>query len=231
MRNCALAVAAGATALLLSLGFMGSGAGAQDTHAMSILDAVDDGRSAFPKDATALRRIHAYGRCVGSSEPASLLSDYPASAGDLRTLSGTARFSSCGGDNLRFPRRALRGIMAEYLFERHMDADGKLKHTPAKVFRSPTTSELERMPPEVKASIVFVEIATCVGRANLPGVRQLLATPVATPEERAAFAALVPSIGNCVPAGVDLRMHRMMFRGFLAEGAYRAAATTADGAS
>ena len=207
-------------------------AGAQDVQAMEMMDADNRGKSEFPKEPETLRRVSAYGRCVATVMSAGILSRLPSSAEDLRSMSGSARFSSCALGNLRFPRIALRGIVAEYWFEHDFDANGapRPNQTIAKVYESPNAEKLAKLTPDVRSGVVMVDVGTCVAKANRAGVASLLSTDAATPEEKAAYAALVPAIGGCLPAGVQLRMHRMLMRGYIAEGAYRAAAAANGGA-
>lgn len=205
---------------------------AQDVQAMSMMDADNRGNSEFPKEPDTLRRVATYGRCVAEFVPGKLLSMLPSSPEDLKLVSGVARFSSCSLGNLQFPRIVLRGMVAEYRFEHDFGAGGGPKpgHMIQKIFETPNAEKLSKLTPDVRSSVVMVDVGTCVAKANSAGVAALLSTDAATAEEKTAYAALIPAIGGCLPGGVELRMHRMLMRGYLAEGAYRAAVMANDGA-
>jgi hypothetical protein len=207
-------------------------AAAQDTQAMEMMDADNRGKSEFPSQPDTLRRVATYGRCVAEFVPGKLLSMLPSSPQDLKLVSGIARFSSCSLGNLQFPRIVLRGMVAEYRFEHDFDAGGvpKAGHTMQKIYESPNAEKLANLTPDIRSSVVMVDVGTCVAKANPAGVASLLSTDAATSEEKAAYAALVPAIGGCLPGGVELRMHRMLMRGYIAEGAYRAAIAANGGA-
>jgi hypothetical protein len=85
------------------------------------------------------------------------------------------------------------------------------------------------MSADTRSSLVFIAIGECAARANLPAVTALLATEVGTPEERAAFAAVVPALGGCVTEGVNFQMPPLQVRAYLAEGAYRNAIAARSG--
>jgi hypothetical protein len=112
--------------------------------------------------------------------------------------------------------RFLRGAMAEYLLKR-----GGGPRTDVPVFAMPSAEALQALEPNIRAPLIFIQIGECAARANPAGVMALLATDVATPQERTAFAAVVPSIAGCVPAGVTFQLPPLLIRGYLAEGAYR----------
>ena len=120
--------------------------------------------------------------------------------------------------------RFLRGGAAEYLLEQ---PSGRRRNVP--VFAMPNTDELQRLDINMRAPIVFIAIGECVARADRQAVMALLATNVSSPEERAAFAAIAPSLAACVPAGVTFRMSPLLTRGYLAEGAYRLQVAQAGG--
>ena len=80
-----------------------------------------------------------------------------------------------------------------------------------------------------RAEIVFIQIGQCAARLDAAGVTALLATPVGTPEERAAFRNIVPAIAGCVPQGISFQLPPLLMRAYLAEGAYRNVAAEQEG--
>ena len=176
------------------------------------------------------RQTHEAAICLAfRNGTASILKELPHSRRESAIVAGTFTHGNprCHPKESRLliGGRFLRGAAAEFLLERPNGPQ-----TDAPVFKMPDPEALQRLDPNVRAPIVFIQIGECAARANPAGVTALLAADAGSPEERAAFSALVPSIGACVPGGVDLRMPKLLLRGYLAEGAYRAAATAAAGA-
>jgi hypothetical protein len=132
---------------------------------------------------------------------------------------------NCGPENRRpiVGARFMRGGAAEYMLR-----DGDLDQD---VFAMPTNPELEALSPDTRSAVIFIQIGECAARANPTGVEALLATDVGSAEERAAFASVVPSLGACVPAGIDFALPRLLARAYLAEGAYRNAVADQAGRS
>ena len=132
---------------------------------------------------------------------------------------GTSRYGevNCGPQNRRpiVGARFMRGGAAEFLLEQ---SDGEFDQA---VFAMPNNEQLQQLSPDTRAAVIFIQIGECAARANPSGVEALLATDVGSSEERGAFAGVVPSLGACVPAGIDFALPRLLARSYLAEGAYR----------
>jgi hypothetical protein len=68
---------------------------------------------------------------------------------------------------------------------------------------------------------MMVAIADCVVRRDWAGSTALLKTDVASKEHDRAVAALVPTLGQCFPAGRQIKFDKLDVRGAIAEAIYR----------
>ncbi len=64
-------------------------------------------------------------------------------------------------------------------------------------------------------------MSLCVVRAAPTDVAAMLGSGAVTPEETTAFRALMPRVGECLAAGVNLRLNRQALRAMLALSSYR----------
>jgi len=222
MRNVLSAVV---TALLLS-----QPAHAQDTDQQQMM-AMD---GALPQSAESVRAVYAYGVCAARDsgfQSKLVLRGFPGSAGSDKALFWIATGSnSCGKaeEPSKFSPRALRGPIAEYYLKRDFDLGSwKPKGRLLTLFDAPDSEKLAGLPADIRASVVLVEIGTCVAQANPAGAAALFVSPVASKEESAAFGALSSTLATCLPPAVELKMSKFQLRSYLAEGAYRAAAAAA----
>ncbi|HEX8215026.1 MAG TPA: hypothetical protein VF582_06090 [Allosphingosinicella sp.] len=69
--------------------------------------------------------------------------------------------------------------------------------------------------------------ADCVVRADPPASHKLLLTDIGAEREQAAFKALMPVFGNCLPRGNALTFSKPVLRGLIAEIAFRLAESAA----
>jgi hypothetical protein len=177
--------------------------------------------------AAELARNYAFVGCAmrGGSWASQLLHVTPNSPDEQRfAAAGGRRSANCVTQTQAPPQStgALRGIIAELLLRRDFNlATGARRSAPVARFAMPTVAAAQGLGTAEQASLVLVSIGECVARADRAGLGRLFATPAGTPEERAAFVALVPSIGACVPQGSSLPIQPRSMRGYLAEGAYR----------
>jgi hypothetical protein len=163
-------------------------------------------------------QTHEFSICVARKHRATaLLEMLPYTNDESDYVFGQTRYGeiNCGPENrkLLVGARFIRGGAAEYLLERSdFDED---------IFDMPNNAEFAKLGPDTRSAIVFIQIGECAAKANPAGVTALLAAGVRTPEEKAAFDAVMPAVGGCIPEGLDFRIGRLLLRSYLAEGAYR----------
>lgn len=177
--------------------------------------------------ATAIRVMNSYGRCVARNRPdfaATVLSFPVRSPEQWRAVyHGIGGGDRCLGDNdvtmtVRAP--LLAGAMAEWLIlSRHRDAD---------------LAGISAMPEERMAEIglaprtAYEDVALCVARLDPSGIRALIDTDPASPQERAILRRIVPSLGSCLPEGQAFTFGPPSLRGLLAVGLYRVLSTVSS---
>lgn len=189
-----------------------------------------------PPTAELVRANFAYATCLLRSNRTAprILALIPNTPDEQRSAFGAVMLTSsaCGGSDRVAPtsRIALRGMIAELLLERDFDvASGRRLDSTARRFDMPTVAAAQRLPADAQASLTMLVIAECAVRADRAGAARLFATNPVSPEERAAFTALVPAISGCIPQGANLSIQPRQMRGYLAEGAYRVLAAAPTG--
>jgi len=219
----------------LGAALLAGSAAAQDTdqQQMSSRRATAQEPPATPER---LRANYAFARCVlGFQWSTLVIGAVPFSESERRSAFWAVRGSnSCDGRERTPPatRIVLRGIMAEILLLRDFDvASGRVLHAPVRRFEMPSGRAFQRLAADSQAALVLVQFGECVARADRAGLARLFATAAATPEERAALAALGPALNGGIPQGARFSMNARQMRGYLAEGAYRAFAAAASGGS
>ncbi|MEA3040630.1 MAG: hypothetical protein QOC65_119 [Sphingomonadales bacterium] len=224
------------TAALLAILLLALPARAQDTDQQQMSDRRATAQEP-PATPERMRANYAFARCVlGSFQWSTLvIGAVPFSRSEESSAATAVRASnSCNGRGRTPPatRAVLRGIMAELLLLRDFDvASGRRLHAPVRRFEMPAGRAFERLGADSQAALLLVQFGECVARADRAGLARLFATPAATPEERAALAALGPALNGCIPQGAAFSMNARQMRGYLAEGAYRTLAAMASGNS
>ncbi|MFN3515904.1 MAG: hypothetical protein ACK4YM_01955 [Novosphingobium sp.] len=119
--------------------------------------------------------------------------------------------------NLTSERGTLRGFLAEALIEKYPVKVQQL--TPQPIQRSYERSWY----PLTGRDRAIDEMATCVAEVNPGGVVKLLSSEIGSAEEKAAVAAIAPSLGSCLAQGYQLNINSLGLRTALAEGLYHRA--------
>lgn len=73
--------------------------------------------------------------------------------------------------------------------------------------------------------VVMRRFAECVVRADPAAARETVVAPIGSGREDAAYAALAPHLGPCLPQGSNIRFGRTALSGLLAEVLYRLSTT------
>ncbi len=191
-------------------------AAAQDVNMMQMQARSNAGREPMGDPVM----THDFAVCVARKHGGTrVLEMLPNTNDEIDFVWGTSRYGevNCGPENRRpiVGARFMRGGAAEYLLK-----DGR---TDQAIFPMPTNEQLAGLSPDTRAAVIFIQIGECAAEGNAAGVEALMATDVGSPDERAAFAGVVPSLDACVPEGIDFALPRLLARAYLAEGAYRRA--------
>jgi hypothetical protein len=168
-----------------------------------------------PSSAQDLRILDRFARCVaGRRENAAtaILATDPSTSdyrNGMRRLA-QSNWGCLGSGTLKFNEILFAGGLAEALLRRgnaSTNIAARTAHDPSRIALQ-ARDEAELM-------------SICTVRAAPAQVEALLASEVASPEEAAAVRALMPQIGQCLSAGVNMRLNRPALRAALALAIHR----------
>lgn len=173
-------------------------------------------------DAQSIKTMYMFAACAANRMPTrakALLALDPAADDTRAAVQGFSIDASDGRSGgggclnpglLRFNSVYLFGALGELRVRSRVkpaDAAGAVAYDPSR--------------PAIKARNDGEVIALCTVRTAPAQTWALFATPVASDAERVAFKALTPAIGQCVAAGVNVKMNRPGLRALLGYAAYR----------
>lgn len=168
-----------------------------------------------PSSAAELRILDRFSRCVAGRQAngaAAMLAADPGASdyrGSVRRLA-QSNWGCLGSGTLKFSEVLFAAGLAETLLRRqnaNTDIAARTAHDPNR--------------PALQARDEAELMSLCTVRAASSQVEALLASEVASPEEAAAFRALMPQVGQCLSAGVNMRLNRPALRAALALATYR----------
>jgi len=118
-----------------------------------------------------------------------------------------------------------RGAVAERLLYRDFEAIGaRPRGRSARVFEPVSAYYVRYAEESARASLSMLDMASCVVRADPQRSYGFFRTARGSAGERGAIEGLMPAISGCVSQGENIDLSPPVFRAFLAEAAYRAAA-------
>ena len=118
-----------------------------------------------------------------------------------------------------------RGAVAERLLYRDFTAIGAAPRGRAARVFEPVSDYYVRYADEgARATLSMLDMASCVVRADPRQSYAFFRTQRGSAAERAAIEGMMPAISGCVSQGENIDLSPAVFRAFLAEAAYRAAA-------
>jgi hypothetical protein len=153
----------------------------------------------------------------------------------LQLIPGSNNWSNAGSrvatrdcrldPNLRFQPTIYRGALYEALYK----AEYASRPLPD-IAAAPAVNYADARPSSLNAPqqawLALQSFGDCVVRAAPAAARTLVMTDVTTPPEGQAFGALMPSLGPCLPGGMELRFSRPVLRGLVSESLYRLTAAS-----
>lgn len=170
-----------------------------------------------PPTPEARAKLHEYATCLVTKRPkivrATLAMDFRDDDYDkaIRDVAGQGNSCPIGGE-LRFAPILIAGAMAERAFE--VDFRGR----PA---RSILPADWTQRPIEARSDSEYA--ALCIVQREPGAVEALLATPVASDAEKAAFQPLLTALPACMKPKTKLALTRPYYRAILSLAMYRAA--------
>jgi len=116
---------------------------------------------------------------------------------------------------IEFPQDILRGMLAEAALQHSRDAEKALPALPLQQVYQRDWFVVSGRNSSVD------EMAACIADTNPSGISDLLAASPLSPEERAAFAGISPSLVTCLRAGTKLTASRQALRAALADALFQ----------
>jgi hypothetical protein len=120
------------------------------------------------------------------------------------------------GHTISWSTDLLRGMLAEELLRRRSESVARL---PALAFRQGRYERTWFALTERNATVD--EMGACLADTTPPGIAALLKTVAYSPEERQAFGALTPMMGQCLVVGAKLTGNRQALRAAFADALYQ----------
>jgi len=168
-----------------------------------------------PSSPQDLRVLDRFARCVAGrheNAAADLLASNPGTSNYNSSLRRLAQgnWGCLHSGTLRFNEALFAGGLAEALLRRenaHTDIAARTVYDPNR--------------PPLQARDEAELMSLCTVRAAPPQVEALLGSEVGSAEEAAAVRALMPQVGQCLSAGVSMRINRPALRAALALATHR----------
>ncbi|MCZ4343583.1 hypothetical protein O4H52_18375 [Sphingomonadaceae bacterium G21617-S1] len=141
-----------------------------------------------------------------------------------RMTSGTICLQS---GEMTLKERVLRGAVYELSYRQKFASQAPDLAAVGSIDYSQGEPITDRTSPHIALRLM----ADCAVRADGSDARALLLTSVATPEEKASFAALMPHVSACIPEGKTISFSQSVLRGLIAEVLYRLSTTVPTASS
>jgi hypothetical protein len=117
-----------------------------------------------------------------------------------------------------------RGAIAERLLYRDFEGFGTARRHPVRVFSPVSAYYVRNADHYSRTTLAMLDMAGCVVRAQPQRSFAFFHTQRGSAAEGRALTELAPAIGSCLPQGESIELTPSLFRAFLAEATYRAAA-------
>ena len=138
-----------------------------------------------------------------------------------KALASLARSECVSAGILSFDAQLFRGSLYKALVREHFaDSDAALPQTQIDFAKQ---TEAQSGGEKVLANAQLLNFGGCVAHLDPRNVRLAVLGPAGSPSEAAAFSALSPNLGQCLPQDVTLKFDKTILLGLLAEAYYREA--------
>ena len=194
---------------------------------LALLAAPQQANAVTAAPVSELQGLHDFGTCLARdrSKAGALLAAVPGTAREGQVMVDLIKKGCPDIDEFTLDTALLRGIVAEAMFERDFGAlDARARRPAVAVFVAPSGDQLAGLPRGAQHSVGMIAYARCVLDQAPQQTMALFRTAPGSAGEGAAFSALGPTLGPCLPEGMKVEFTRPQLRGALAEAAYRAAA-------
>ncbi|MEP9401156.1 hypothetical protein [Sphingomonas sp. VNH70] len=138
------------------------------------------------------------------------------------TLVAKAADDDClSSGQMRMKPLLMRGALFTELYRRRNQAErrGAAWRMPAVAFDAHTP--VAAADPEIAVQLALLSFAACVVQRDPETAKAVVLKPAASKEQDAAFAALAPLLGPCLPSGQEIKLGKTILEGALGEVLYR----------
>lgn len=166
--------------------------------------------------------VYEVGRCIVRADrraAISLMRTLPLdnSLADLSALGGSA--SGCAGGAAGVPAMLIRGAIAQELFIRDFRTFSREPRNPDRLVNLNLPVEAFAVPRSDSVGDLY-RWSDCVVRNDTANTERLLHSPIGSPGESAAFAALQTYMSACFASGSQVAMRPAQVRSLFAQSAY-----------
>ena len=147
----------------------------------------------------------------------------PISPAYWRAMGGVATDQCLGSGKLRIPQVVMRGAIFTELYRRYNRSGVR----PIAVDGVDLMRLVEKADDAAMMQQALMELAHCIVKSDLGNSISAVIAPTASSAQEVAFKALTPSLGPCLPQGVQFKFSKSVLEGVLAEVLYRGVSTPA----
>lgn len=163
-----------------------------------------------------------FGECVARTDPggsARTVALFPTDPIELKALQRVATGDCLRMGELQMSASIMRGALFIGLYRRDYRQVPPPAPPPEKL--DFTVGAADPQQEEARGAIMLRLFIDCVVREDPADARITILAPVASRAETAAYAALAPHLGRCLPAGQQVTFSKTILSGLIAEVAYR----------
>ena len=169
-------------------------------------------------------------RCAIDMQPKAIAAAIVLEPGPDRDVLAKAATGEClEYGEMRFSGQIMRGAVFSELYRRAEASGGallpKFRVSPPDLSKVPSTEN-----PAAATNWFLLWVSDCLAKTNRSDMHTILKSRTATSAQRAAYAAIIPAIGPCVPEGQTMTFSRVMLEGGFGEYLYRTLPAPAAGA-
>jgi hypothetical protein len=149
--------------------------------------------------------------------------------GDPVALGELASSECLASGTLKFSSALFRGALFGELYRQRHERSGRTWSLPVEPL-SRLTPPSPDASTDTRRHYLMLSVAECLDGEAPTAVRDVVLKPAGSAEQKAAFDAILPLLGTCVPQGVTLKLNRMSLEHAFGEYLYRAQVTSAPAA-
>ena len=166
--------------------------------------------------------MNRYARCIVDRTPTRVAEAIALKPGDdIEAFNKAATDECLDSGRMQFSASVLRGAVYGELYRRQQkgakDVVRKFPVQPLDWSAAPPPAASER----ARANYFLLWLSDCVHESSAEAMRSVVKNPVGSKIQQAAYSAVIPSLGPCIPEGQKLSFSRSMLEAAFGEYLYR----------